>query len=78
MTATAAELERNQINREIENRCLTALAKAYLPLTVSETARRARVNNHQARRALRQLVADQRAREIWDDKRETEAYEPAT
>jgi predicted ArsR family transcriptional regulator len=77
MTATAADLERNQIHRDIEARCLTALVQADIPLTSSQVAKKARVNTHQARRALAQLVADRRVRKIWDDKRDVDAYEPA-
>jgi hypothetical protein len=77
MTATAAELERNQIHRDIDTRCLDALRQAHIPLTVSQVAKIARVSNHQTQRALAQLVVDRRVRKIWDDKREVDAYEPA-
>lgn len=73
-TITDAELQKNANRREIERRVDVALRGADIPLLVSDVARRARCNNIQARRALTALINDRKAAEIWDPKRETEAY----
>lgn len=76
-TITAVDLEKNRAHRDIERRALNALRDADIPLLISDVARRARCTNAQARRALNTLIADRRAAEVWDPKRETEAYVPA-
>jgi predicted transcriptional regulator len=74
MASSAADLERNQLHRDIELRCHTAIQAANIPLTVSETARRAHVTRFQASRALTQLVADGRVQHVWDEPRQIDAY----
>jgi predicted ArsR family transcriptional regulator len=74
-TLTDAELQKNRTRREIEKRVLDVVRNADIPPLVSDVARRARVNNVQARRALTALIADGKIVEIWDQQRETEAYD---
>lgn len=74
MANPAADLERNRVHRDIEHRLTDELRKANIPLPPSDWARRTRVTVAQVRRAIPQLLADHKIREIWDEHRDTEAY----